>query len=88
MADTKLLADVLNIKETFYRSGFSHYGLCQAGGLRLIPDEMLMRALQRDYQTMLDAQMFYGESLDFQRVIERLSVLERDINRTVSMQRT
>lgn len=88
LADTKLLADVLNIKETFYRSGFSHYGLCQAGGLRLIPDEMLMRALQRDYQTMLDAQMFYGESLDFQRVIERLSVLERDINRTVSMQRT
>jgi hypothetical protein len=88
LADTKLLADVLNIKETFYRSGFSHYGLCQAGGLRLIPDGVLMRALERDYQTMLDAQMFYGESLDFRRIMERLSALERDINRVASMQRT
>ena len=29
------LRDVLRIKETFYRSGFSHYDRCIAGGLPL-----------------------------------------------------
>lgn len=81
LADTELLRDVLRIKETFYRSGFSHYELCQAGGLRLIPDAALLNALQRDYQAMLDAQMFYGETLVFDRIVERLTALEREINR-------
>ena len=81
LADTELLRDVLRIKETFYRSGFSHYELCQTGGLRLIPDAALLNALQQDYQAMLDAQMFYGETLVFDRIVERLTRLESEINR-------
>jgi len=81
LADTDLLRDVLRIKETFFRSGFSHYELCQTGGLRLIPDPTLLDALRQDYQAMLDAQMFYGEIPSFERIIERLGVLEREINR-------
>jgi len=80
LADTELLRDVLHIKETFYRSGFSHYEQCQAGGLRLIPDAALLRALQQDYQAMLNAQMFYGEAMTFDHIVERLSALEREIN--------
>ena len=83
LADTELLRDVLRIKETFYRSGFSHYELCQTGGLRLIPDAALLNALQRDYQAMLDAQMFYGETLVFDRIVERLIALEGEINHQV-----
>jgi hypothetical protein len=81
LADAALLRDVLRIKETFYRSGFSHYEQCQAGGLRLIPEAALLRALQQDYQTMLDAQMFYGETMTFDHIVERLTALEREINR-------
>ena len=81
LADTELLHDVLRIKETFYRSGFSHYEQCRAGGLRLIPDAALLRALQQDYQAMLDAQMFYGEIMTFDHIVERLTALEREINR-------
>jgi hypothetical protein len=30
---------------------------------------------------MLDAQMFYGETMTFDHIVERLSALEREINR-------
>ncbi|WP_368641638.1 nucleotidyl transferase AbiEii/AbiGii toxin family protein [Castellaniella ginsengisoli] len=78
--DRALLDDVLRIKQTFYRSGFSHYEQCATGGLRLVPDAPLLIALQQDYQAMLDAQMFYGETPSFEQIIERLRVLEKSIN--------
>lgn len=78
--DVALLQDVLHIKETFFRSGFSNYGLCLTGGLRLIPDATLLDALRRDYQAMLAAQMFYGDAVPFDRIVDRLTALERDIN--------
>lgn len=82
LADTELLRDVLCVKKTFYRSGFSHYERCLAGALRLIPDAAFLHALQQDYQAMLDARMFYGETLSFDRIVERLTTLEREINRS------
>ena len=81
LLDTELLRDVLRIKETFYRSGVSHYDRCIAGGLRLIPDPSLLTALRQDYQAMLAAQMFYGETLVFETIVERLRELEAQINR-------
>ena len=80
MGDSELLRDVLRIKETFYRSGFSHYDRCLAGGLRLIPDEPLLDALRQDYQAMLAAQMFYGDTLTFESIVERLRRLEAEVN--------
>lgn len=80
LQDTDLLRDVLRIKETFYRSGFSHYDRCTMGGLRLIPDASLLEALRQDYQAMLAAQMFYGETLAFETIVERLRGLEAEIN--------
>ena len=80
MGNSELLRDVLRIKETFYRSGFSHYDQCIAGGLRLIPDEPLLEALRQDYQAMLAAQMFYGDTLPFETIVERLRRLEVEIN--------
>lgn len=80
LADSELLRDVLRIKETFYRSGFSYYDRCITGGLRLIPDEPLLDALRQDYQAMLAAQMFYGDILTFRTILERLRQLEAEIN--------
>lgn len=81
--DLELLRDVLRIKETFYRTGFSHYEQCINGGFRLIPDQPLLEALRQDYQAMQDAQMFYGESMPFDSIVERLRHLETEINRAV-----
>lgn len=78
--DVALLQDVLSIKETFFRSGCSHYDRCLKGALRLVPDAALLDALRKDYQAMLDAQMFYGETLPFDDIVERLTRLEQQIN--------
>ncbi|QWT42252.1 nucleotidyl transferase AbiEii/AbiGii toxin family protein [Dickeya dadantii] len=80
--DVALLRDVLNIKETFFRSGFSHYDRCLTGELRLIPDAALLDALRQDYQAMLNALMFYGEILSFDDIVERLTRLEQQINQS------
>jgi len=80
LQDTDLLRDVLSIKETFYRSGFSNYDRCLTGGLRLIPDAPLLDALRQDYQAMLAAQMFYGKTLPFDDIVARLETLEKAIN--------
>lgn len=78
--DKDLLRDVLAIKEAFFRSGYSNYQNCLSGGLRLIPDEPLLDALRQDYQAMLAAQMFYGDIIPFNEIIDRLSMLESAIN--------
>jgi hypothetical protein len=81
VADVELLKDVLLIKETFFRSGYSHYEQCLSGGMRLIPQGPLLDALRQDYQAMLNAQMFYGDMLPFERIVERLTALEKKINK-------
>lgn len=80
LQDKELLSDVLSIKETFYRSSFSNYDRCNSGGLRLIPDPPLLDALRRDYRAMIDAQMFYGRTMEFEEIILRLRALEVSIN--------
>ena len=80
VSDIELLRDVLSIKETFFRSSHSHYARCLDGGLRLIPQPALLEALREDYRAMLSAQMFYGETLPFDRIVERLADLEQEIN--------
>jgi hypothetical protein len=78
--DKDLLSDVLLIKETFYRSRYSHYDRCISGELRLIPEPPLLEALHEDYEAMHSAQMFYGELLSFEEILVRLKELEREIN--------
>lgn len=78
--DLELLKDVLTIKETFYRSGFSHYKDCLSGNLKLIPAEHILDSLRQDYQAMVDAQMLYGKTLAFDDIVARLKALEIEIN--------
>ncbi len=80
MRDIELLRDVLTIKGTFYRSGFSHYDQCLSGDFKLIPAADLLDALREDYHIMVGAQMFYGDILAFDDIVERLTALETEIN--------
>ena len=81
LADVDLLHDVLHIKETFYRSGFSRYERCLSGQWCLVPSGELLDALRQDYRAMQNAQMFYGASSSFEQIVERLSALQQEINR-------
>jgi hypothetical protein len=78
--DFGLLDNVVKYKMTFYRSGGAKYEDCLSHNVRLIPEGKLRQALEKDYQKMKEAGMFYGVAPIFTEIIERITDLEREIN--------
>jgi len=78
--DRQLLADVVKVKDAFYRRKTSDYGACLAGGMRLLPDDEGIHALTVDYEQMIEAGMFSTTPPQFGAVVERLELLENEIN--------
>lgn len=76
-----LLAHVIRLKGIFYRSGFSNYPACLEGKFRLIPDEALRAALERDFLAMVSEGMFFEPPGSFAAILEELRALEATLNR-------
>jgi len=79
--DRELLADVVRHKKAFYNASYANYDDCIGGKLRLLPDGAALIALQSDFERMIAAGMFVGEPPTFTGIIERLYLLEGEINR-------
>lgn len=73
-----LLKDVAEHKALFFRDTKAHYEEATPAGLRLLPREDQMSTLKNDYRQM--QQMFFEEPPAFDRIIEKLQVLEKEIN--------
>ena len=82
LADRDLLRSVVEHKKVFYHTASANYEACLAGNLRLVPTGELSARLERDYEAMIDAGMFYANPPEFTVIIERLRQLEASINRT------
>jgi len=82
IADRELLADVVKHKSAFYRTGDVSYGPCCKGGLQLVPGTEVLSLLEADFRTMLADGMFYGEQPVFREIIVRLTMLQKEINKT------
>jgi hypothetical protein len=81
LANHLLLEDVVKVKKVFYRSAQADYDLCATGGLRLVStDGDVVAHLQRDYDAMARAGMFYGDAPSFSEILDRLEDLVRRIN--------
>lgn len=80
LADRELLADVVKVKDAFYRRKTSDYGACLSGGMRLLPDDEGIHALTVDYERMIEAGMFSTTPLPFDAIVERVALLEAAIN--------
>lgn len=80
----ELLETVSDHKVTFFPSASAKYELARPGTLRLVPDDDLITKLRTDYHNM--SEMFIGEPLAFDEVMERLSVLEKTIMLTGDQQ--
>ena len=78
LSDMELLAQVVRHKETFYPSGWARYDLARPGGLRLVPREERLAALERDYRNM--GVMIFGEPPEFDTIMETLAALEQEMN--------
>ena len=80
--DMALLSDVIDLKNTFYRSQTTQYQRCLEGELKLIPSGDNLKLLHTDFEAMHAAGMFYGVSIELEQLLDELSVLQEDINRT------
>lgn len=85
VANRQLGADVAEHKQRFFREKDADgreidYSAAINGGLRLVPLHHLSAALATDYQQMVQAQMFLGEPLSFDALMERCGALEQRIN--------
>lgn len=81
IADRALLADVIKYKKLFYDASYANYDDCLASALKLLPGSAFIDALEKDFQQMLEAGMFYGTP-SFAEIINDIRELEALINIT------
>ena len=81
LADRALLADVVRHKKVFFNASYANYDACLSGRLRLLPDAAALPGLHEDFKRMCAAGIFIGELPSFEHIVDRLRVLESDINR-------
>jgi hypothetical protein len=79
--DLALLADVIELKSVFFRSGTTHYDRCLSGELNLLPDRDNRVLLLKDYQHMQSAGMLNGHELPMDQILDELGDLQVQINR-------
>ncbi len=78
LENISLLKNVADHKTLFFRDNKAHYEEAASSDLRLLPREDQMSALKNDYRQM--QQMFFEEPPAFDRIIEKLRGVEKEIN--------
>ena len=78
LENISLLKTVAEHKALFFKANWAHYEEATPAGLRLLPREDQMSALKNDYRQM--QQMFFEEPPAFDRIIEKLRGVEKEIN--------
>jgi hypothetical protein len=78
--DLALLADVVRLKQLFYRQGRAEYDKCLSGELVLLPSGDSLANLQSDYAQMIAAGMMDGEIVPMTHILDKLGTLQDDIN--------
>jgi len=74
----KVLANVVEFKERFYRAPWSNLADAKPGSFRLVPPEYRIPALADDYDIM--KAMFFHDEPPFTEILTALHALERRIN--------
>lgn len=78
-----ILDSVLEYKRAFFNASYAHYDDCENGKVRLLPSPENLKALSKDYDQMIDADMFYQTPPVFTDIIDTLQNLESEINKSV-----
>lgn len=73
-----LLKHVAEHKTLFFKANWAHYEEAAPGTLRLLPRDNQVSQLKNDYRQM--QQMFFEEPPSFEHIIEKLRVVEDQIN--------
>ena len=73
-----LLEKVVTFKKKFYRDSWADYDACLCGNFKLVPPDMRMTELRKDYIAMRE--MLYGVVPNFGSIIVALRELEQELN--------
>ncbi len=79
LADTGLLAEVVEHTSLFFPRAWANYDLAKPGSLRLTPPDHLLGKLREDYNEMA-TEMMFGDVPEFDSVIEGLKEIETSVN--------
>jgi len=74
----ELLPKVAIFKDKFYPRAWARYDLARIGTLKIVPKNIFMEQLKKDYQDMQD--MIYDERPNFNELIDSIKKIEEDIN--------
>jgi hypothetical protein len=79
--DRDLCLQVVNHKDSFWRDGRAKYDDCRNKKFRLVPTGNALAVLRADYEGMVDAGMFFGETpATFDEIVNNVSALESILN--------
>lgn len=76
----ELLKHVSEHKSLFFKANWAHYEEAKPGSLRLVPRDEQISQLKIDYRQM--QQMFFEDPPSFESIMEKLQVIEEQINGT------
>ncbi len=78
LADLPLLARVREHKSAFYTAPWANYETALPGTLHLVPRPERVAGLRTDYRGM--SAMFFGPSLSFEAMMDKIAALEQRVN--------
>ena len=78
-----LLKQVAEHKSLFFKATWAHYDTAKPSTLRLVPRDNQMSQLKNDFRQM--QQMFFEEPPSFEQIIEKLRIVEEQINGVSSL---
>ncbi|MCM1295816.1 MAG: nucleotidyl transferase AbiEii/AbiGii toxin family protein [Muribaculaceae bacterium] len=78
LGNRELLGEVITFKKKFYRDSWADYDACLNGNFKLIPSDLRIPELKKDYISMRE--MLFGEVPVFDNIICVLRKLEQEIN--------
>ncbi len=79
LQDVSLLKSVADHKKIYFRAGWANYDRAKKGTLNLIPQHIVLRALENDYIQMKE--MFYGEPVSWDNIISEIKKFESEFNK-------
>jgi len=78
ITNLKLLEQVVRFKKKFYYSASARYDLAKPGTINLVPEELAIENLTRDYEQMRE--MIFGEYPDFNSIIDKIKEFQKKLN--------
>lgn len=80
IADKALFRDVMQVKKAFFNASYANYEKCENNEFKLIPAKNEIVQLEADYKKMIDSAMFLNQPVPFDKIINDLTQLEKEIN--------